>query len=806
MLEWYQQFMKASSPEEALQIVGKHNINEQDDNGMTLLMHLVMRKKYNDYTRALLQSSDATQTALRKDLDLNIMNKNGEDVFLLATAAKNTEIKELIDIESTRKKRIQDMYQKHKEDVHIPLIGYHDTSPEAFYFIQKDRENNKYPMIGGSGGYFGGGIYFAVTKEESTEKALTHGRGFECRLKMGNIYKISSLTEKNRFYQTYFGTTDDSTRSWYKTPSDVIRMRLLTYGGNAYDSVWGHYNEKLSNTDDRILPTGDEYVVYSADQVHIQETFTIFYNHWLSNTIKTPPIHDFYRATAHRWGDVYITHRKKYKYDTIAFAYEEGSKRRFTETATYDEAFELPLEISKHIENCVEYYKPLFHILDRMDVPSNDAYFKTLFPTIPSGVLEDVLKKYTITMEPVEHSITFSRMDRGNELLYDLNKDFLFKDRPELIFEQLSQETAKVSLTYSVTIDEEDVDATLPKSLIESLQRLFTSEKATYVTFENQMDITVKEENESIFVSKLQSIIETYLRHNKHKPFSPKTSPLPPQAVLQRPYATYVVSEHSPPIPNETLQHGDIIGWKQDENRVWFYIRPTMDKEGTFTETYISQPGSILYIPIEVTRHLMDAETHYKDILTKLKWVKAKTIRIVISPGDTFWKNEKIFKPKVMKAIETIVHKIRDHHYTFIDYSTDYTLTKKSRSRGYIWIQSDIRKSLFTQIHYSSFHNTSKNLIQGFTELYMNSEPLVLTIKLSIHSANGKTIPLSPVFDRETIQYLQPIKWNIEGTSGQPSKLMLYLPRYTFEKTKAMIRSAIVNGGKWLPFSGRLKI
>lgn len=803
MLKWHQAYLEAPSPEEALRIARKHNINDQDDNGMTLLMHLVMHKKYNAYTKILLQSSEATPTALRKDLDLNVVNKNGEDAFLLAKAAKNTEIEDRIDIETTRKRRIQ------SQDKDATYLGYHDTSGEAFAFIQKDRANKKFPMVGGSGGYFGGGIYFAATKEESTVKALSHGRGFECRLKMGNIYKISSLVEKKQFHQTYFGTSDDTTRPWYETPSDVIRMRLLTIGGNAYDSVWGHYDEELSNTDDRILPTGDEYVVYSADQVHIQDTFTIFYNHWLSNTIQTPPIHDFYKAIPLKWGDVYIEHRKKYVNDTIMFAYEEGSKRRFTNTATHDDAFELPLEISKHIQNCVQYYKPIFHILDRMDVPSNDAYVQTLFPTIPSDTLENVLKNYQIILEPVEHSILFSRMDTGRELIYDLNKDFLLKDRSELVFSQLSQSVTVVSIAYNVTVYDHPVEVELPDSFIKSLDRFLASEEATKSSFENELEIVIKEGNESTFIPKLQTMIETYLhrKNSTRRSTSPKrsTSPLvmfQPTA-SQRSSAKYFVTERVP-VPNETYQHGDIIGWKQNELRLWFYIRPTMDKEGTFLEKVIDKKSPQCIIPPEVTRYLLDAQTYYKDLLSNPKWIKADPVFLTLSPNDVFWKNEKIFKPKVLEAIGTLLDAMRQRQLVYLNYSTDFTFMKKSRSIGYFLIHhyAENRKQIYP-IKYKQLFS-SKEVIRTFTDIYWNPKPLEITIDLSIQSSTGKQITITDVYKDKNIQSLvpnQPMEWTIEPFNT----LTLKLPRYSFSEIYNTILEQF-KSGEWLPFGASLEM
>ena len=180
--------------------------------------------------------------------------------------------------------------------------GFHETSMDAFNFIINDYNNNKFPMIGGQGGYFGGGIYFAQSEEESSKKALHHGCGFECTLKMGNVYEIDSVRKLKYFYRDYcyvdyrdydkledtflyteaeYQDVDDRDEDesddddWvqpYSTPCDVIQRRLLEDG---YDSVWGQQNENIPNKTKRILLTGDEFVIYSADQIELKKIFLI---------------------------------------------------------------------------------------------------------------------------------------------------------------------------------------------------------------------------------------------------------------------------------------------------------------------------------------------------------------------------------------------------------------------------------------------------------------------------------------------------------------------------------------------------
>lgn len=235
------------------------DINAVDENGMTILMHLV-KTPYSSFTVQFIQGhSMASRTAPRRRLNLNAMNKNGEDAYSLAVAFDNIYVSNVLDVEKHRQDRLKN---------NNIFVGYHATGIDAFKHIVKDKRAKKYPMIGGNGGYFGGGIYFATTQKDSTRKALSQGMGFECNLNMGEVLKISNSDELNEFLQTY-----SIQYNRYHTPTDVMAHRLLTLGDKPYDSVWGHYDNSISVLKNRILRTGDEYVVYFADQVVINKTF-----------------------------------------------------------------------------------------------------------------------------------------------------------------------------------------------------------------------------------------------------------------------------------------------------------------------------------------------------------------------------------------------------------------------------------------------------------------------------------------------------------------------------------------------------
>jgi WD40 repeat protein len=220
------------------------------NNEATLKSH---RYKINIYW----QSSSGTTA-------IDLINRKHKDA---------NEIENIILKEDLRRKRIDSKPTKQ---------GFHETSIESFNLIMNDYNDKRFPIIGGDGGYFGGGIYFAENEEESDSKAHKHGAGFECKLKMGNVLKIDSVDKLKEFYKKYCYTgqykeydIDEQKAEWidpYETPSDVMHHRLLEQG---YDSVWGHQNEAIEDVSERILRGGDEFVVYSADQVILEKAFIV---------------------------------------------------------------------------------------------------------------------------------------------------------------------------------------------------------------------------------------------------------------------------------------------------------------------------------------------------------------------------------------------------------------------------------------------------------------------------------------------------------------------------------------------------
>jgi hypothetical protein len=272
-LPWHNelfQHLKERKFDEANEILKRDDIdiNEVDENGMTVLMHLVKNVLYTSFTDNFIRTyAYASPSAPRKRLNMNATNKNGQDVFSLASAYNNISVMKALDIETKRRERLQKRQT---------VIGYHTTNWDSFNKITFDKSIGKYPMIGGTGGYFGGGIYFALTQQESMEKALSQGMCFECNLRMGEVLKISSMDELNEFIKLYC-----KEESRYRIPTDVMCRRLLTFGVKPYDSIWGHYDETIPSITDRILPTGDEYAVYYADQLEIKKTYFQQGNHWI---------------------------------------------------------------------------------------------------------------------------------------------------------------------------------------------------------------------------------------------------------------------------------------------------------------------------------------------------------------------------------------------------------------------------------------------------------------------------------------------------------------------------------------------
>jgi hypothetical protein len=142
--------------------------------------------------------------------------------------------------------------------------GFHETSIYAYEYINEAIRANRYPMIGGHGGMFGGGIYFAFTPEGANHKSLNRMYGYKCDVRMGNVYKIDTNERNKEFRELYCNDSDS-----FNIPTDIMQKRLLEKG---YDSV-----HATTDSIRYIQQTGEEFVVYSADQVKVQEVFKISY-------------------------------------------------------------------------------------------------------------------------------------------------------------------------------------------------------------------------------------------------------------------------------------------------------------------------------------------------------------------------------------------------------------------------------------------------------------------------------------------------------------------------------------------------
>jgi hypothetical protein len=227
-----------------------------NSSGWTPLMIAVF-KENEPIVFEIFQTAGASIYSSRLKYSLDHESKSGITLMELARGVKNEKLKKMISGEIERKKRLDDMPKK---------TGFHETDSKTFEFIKKDALLGRFPMIGGTGGYFGRGIYFAVSEQESTKKAMHHGAGFQCELKMGNCFKITTTEELESFRDVYCKGNS------YGTPTDVMRERLLR---DDYDSVWGHQDTTIEDVSNRVLLTGDEFVVYSADQVSISHYYSV---------------------------------------------------------------------------------------------------------------------------------------------------------------------------------------------------------------------------------------------------------------------------------------------------------------------------------------------------------------------------------------------------------------------------------------------------------------------------------------------------------------------------------------------------
>ena len=109
-------------------------------------------------------------------------------------------------------------------------VLYHQTSKENAAQIRRD----KYRMKRGSSGLAGGGIYFAVSKDQTDRKAEHRGVYITARVRLGNVKEIEMIADK-----------------------DITFTSLLKEG---YDSV------KINRYG---IADMAEYVVYNYDQVKV---------------------------------------------------------------------------------------------------------------------------------------------------------------------------------------------------------------------------------------------------------------------------------------------------------------------------------------------------------------------------------------------------------------------------------------------------------------------------------------------------------------------------------------------------------
>ena len=105
-------------------------------------------------------------------------------------------------------------------------ILYHQTSLDAAKAIQQSGK-----MRRGSTGMANGGIYFAISKQDTDRKAKQRGTILTCRVKLGNVKSISA--------------SGDTT---------ITFTNLINQG---YDSV------RIPRTN------GEEFLVYNSDQVSV---------------------------------------------------------------------------------------------------------------------------------------------------------------------------------------------------------------------------------------------------------------------------------------------------------------------------------------------------------------------------------------------------------------------------------------------------------------------------------------------------------------------------------------------------------
>jgi hypothetical protein len=220
--------------------------------GWTPLMVAVANNRIEIVDYLLSQSRDALMSKSRRRIDIYKKSYAGgtaEDYAI------NEDIGNLLSGENERQDRLKN---------NATWEGFHETNRYAYEYINKDILENRYPMVGGHGGMFGGGIYFAFTPEGANHKSLNRMYGYKCDVRMGKIYKIDTKERYDEFLETYCKDSDT-----FNIPTDVMQKRLLE---NGYDSV-----HATTESIYYIKQTGGEFVVYSADQAKVKEAFQISY-------------------------------------------------------------------------------------------------------------------------------------------------------------------------------------------------------------------------------------------------------------------------------------------------------------------------------------------------------------------------------------------------------------------------------------------------------------------------------------------------------------------------------------------------
>lgn len=825
MLPWHQRcidILGKKGGTEALRFIveGDYDLNDTDPlDGMTLLMHLVKDPAYNDFTRRIVRATDPTLDAPRKLLDIGALNKNGNDAYALAKAAGNQGILPDIDVESQRAQRIRNSQPE------TIRLGYHDTSFSSYGFIQADLKKKRFPMIGGTGGYFGGGIYFAATQQQSTLKALNHGRGFECRLKMGNVYKIHSLAELEEFYQRYFNSKVD--RSWYKTPSDVIRMRLLTNRGESYDSVWGQYDDALPSLNDRILPTGDEYVVYSADQVEIKDSFDVFNNVWFSKTQSFPNHatiyshfdNDAFNLSQCKPGDILITvyfnKSLGFTMDTLQFVYEDDKKKFYLlppNGLTID-SVHIPIAITRLTSDATSYYRRLLPIVDTMELHPSDVSIRKLFQTSeidPSSILD----KYTIILHSKKNLINFVHKDTQFHQSFDPSE---IVKSPLLVLQRLGYGYSSILIGCKILLNNTSYSKSLPLSLRRKIESSLPN--GVSMTDDNhQWRILTPVSKDT----RIQTILTDYLLRGKNKRPSPsnaspeKESARPssvPIANGARPYASYFsveVTDDGIPILDKPYQHGDILKNDHQVDKIWFYIAPTPGEKGRLHMQKDSY--GIVTVPLAVTRHLKDVEGYYRPLLTQPNpnLFIMQYIKLTVSPYDVFWENDALFKG-FQPEDQRILKDIRFNNASLIVYKFKNETSNFSRNEWLVQYHTD--KTDFNFLNYHSIPLNKKlkteSIESTIRNIYWEPKPVVLSIDFYLYASDFR-IHFTNVFHQEKIiRWIPPqtlFKMEIEESPNKPSVLTLRLPRRLYHSFLHKVKEYLSSSSELsLPFGTHLR-